>query len=116
MLPPSFFSHISTGSSESRDSLPQFITRSVYSAVFSFSANFTVFYARSYEVVIKNKVKGSKGRVEKQQHYFNFSPPFLLLRPVDPWAFGRLASVDFSPQSIHFNHNGQRSEQGGAAC
>lgn len=71
-----------------------------------------MFYARSYEAAIKNKVKGSEGRVKKQQHYFHFFPPFPLLRPVDPCAFGRLAGVDFSPRSIHFNHNGQRGEWG----
>lgn len=51
-------------------------------------------------VMIENKMKSSKGPL-----------PVFSRVPLTPELFWRQPGVDFSPQSIHFNHVGQRRER-----
>lgn len=102
LLPPSFPITYRPDLQKALTGFLRFIAQSVSIAILSFSANLTVFYDCSCD--------GNR----KQKHKITWypPPPFTLSCPADPSASGRLAGVDFSLQSIHFNHNGQRREHG----
>lgn len=91
----------------------RFITQSVYIAVFLIFSKFYCVFALTYEVAIKNKVRG---RVKKQ-HYFSFSLHFLCCVPLTPGLLaGRPVLILAHNQFILITMGTAVSGGGEAAC